>query len=212
MRLSFICPSLILIAALLYGPAHASAYTLQLESTGSSYVWIGNYLGVATVVVENNSTRTCKGYFIGQGGLFENTVIKGTGYGENFYFFPPTGASCVPPLSPLVTNGHQLEIQGGGGTDGIDGRSYTSTVRGDAGNDLISSTYGYLYGGDGDDRIEGAWSTFQYGEYGNDRLCALPGTFASRLDGGPGVDAYCGTAITYVSAVPASRCDSLNGC
>jgi len=178
--------------------ASAQPKTIQL-TTALAYNNIGMFNGGAVVVVTPfSNTNACAVIPIGAGGLTATTTVLGTSSTDWITTVNSSVNLCGMTVTPLVTRGFFLTLNGLGGDDLV-GNQYNSgvTVLGGIGNDSLwnySSTTSFrTAGGSGDDTIQVDAGDFAVGEAGNDRFIFNSWTQPTRIEGGSDpADLVCG--------------------
>jgi len=138
------------------------------------------------------------------GGLIQNVErlrwVEGSEFADNFTM-ENTGGDGATVYGrggddTIVAAMGTGEIYGGDGNDTIDSSSngYGRPVYGEAGNDVITSGFGFAYGGTGNDTITGGGRLF--GDDGNDTLTAVSLSGSPYLYGGAGDDNLTGSGAT----------------
>jgi hypothetical protein len=199
--------ALILASALLapfMTAQRADALDVQIPAT-TTVTYIGMVNGNAWAAYLRPAG--CLWKKLGDGGLVETTDIDGTSVSERIYALMSSTTVCNAWMTPLVTNGELLSVNGAGGDDIIVGGTKISWLSGGSGHDILISDGDpservHMWGGTGNDYlISSDIGAHMEGEGDNDRLCASPpnGYLALDADGGGGTDRICGPFLHKTS-------------
>jgi Ca2+-binding RTX toxin-like protein len=186
-----------LACSLIAFPQLASALDVHNpHGATTTRAWIGYVAPWGQYIAwQNTTTGACSWHNLGPaGGLSDNTRVFGDAAVDLIHVASSTVSFCGYTFSPLVYNGHYLDIYGNGGNDFLSSGTGDTWIYGQGGDDWIwfSNPNGRLYGGTGNDQVMsdgtgGAESL--YGESGNDCLRDANRVY-NRVDCGSGYDAH----------------------
>lgn len=160
--------------------------------------------GGGTDTVKSSVSYTlAEGSFLNNLTLTGSSAINGTGNGYDNIIRGNAGNNT------LRGEGGSDTLYGGGGNDDIAGADIdgTTTIYGDAGDDVLDVTFGSVYGGSGNDVVSGEYGTVDGGD-GDDRVSGNN----AFLVGGLGRDTISGDfqySIQYNSSSEGG--DTING-
>jgi hypothetical protein len=170
------------------------AVTFSMPTAGGA-VYIGN-IGSHAYAVVFPSGGNCYRSLISHYGLPSDLIVEGSPASDIIVVLTGNVTFCTWAMTPLDTNGHDVELRGDDEDDNVYGGYLAWKVYGQNGNDWVGSDYysPYAYGGNDDDVVYSASTNADlYGQSGDDELCAINDDHEVWImDGGTGSNYHCG--------------------